>query len=269
MSFDPELNFSIEFNLSRAGMIKEIRTEFDILRICFTQLNELDKEYTPCLDRIIVMPLRKLLCEKNSVLLRVCPDFKMVPLHGSWVELEGKLNMIRPPLAFTQPDSWIPLTNWLDAKVAFFDRTVADLPVHIPKYVFEVILNKLNKTEKATLQGMFEIQKVVVCGKEEESYFRKDKDDAAKNQIIYDLLKKANYYDLSVYNFIKHLSDKRGAHIDVGHGPVIELVNRNDKNDQNLILYFAIQLIWAVKNQIPDLSDYWPEMDAIIATIVK
>lgn len=33
MNYDPELNFAIEFNLSRAGMVKEIRTEFDILRI--------------------------------------------------------------------------------------------------------------------------------------------------------------------------------------------------------------------------------------------
>ena len=74
---------------------------------------------------------------------------------------------------------------------------------------------------------------------------------------------------MSIYNFIKHLSDKRGAHIDIGHGPVIELVNQKDKNDQNLILYFAIHLIWAAKNQIPEISDYWPEMDAAIAPIIK
>ena len=83
------------------------------------------------------------------------------------------------------------------------------------------------------------------------------------------MLKKANYYDLSIYNFIKHLSDKRGAHIDVGHGPVIELVNQKDNNGHNLILCFAIQLIWAVKNQIPELSDYWPEMNAAITPIIK
>ena len=41
------------------------------------------------------------------------------------------------------------------------------------------------------------------------------------------------------------------------------------KNDQNLILYFAIHLIWAAKNQIPEISDYWPEMDAAIAPIIK
>ena len=269
MNYDPELNFAIEFNLSRAGMVKEIRTEFDILRICFTQLNELDSEYSPCIERIIIMPLRKLLCERNSVLLQICPDFKMLPLHGPWIELDGNLNMIRPPLAFTKASSWIPLSDWLTTKVAYFNRTTEDLPAHIPTYVFELILNKLNKSEKGILQNLFELREIEMHGQKTSSYFKKTEEDTVANQEIYDLLKKANYYDLSIYNFIKHLSDKRGAHIDVGHGPVIELVNQKDNNGHNLILCFAIQLIWAVKNQIPELSDYWPEMNAAITPIIK
>lgn len=269
MNYEPELNFAIEFNLSRNGMIEEIRTEFDVLRICFTQLDELEAKYAPCIDRIMVMPLRKLLCEKNSVLLRVCPDFKMLPLHGPWIELDGKLKLIRPPLAFTKQDAWIPLSDWLETKVAYFNRDVKDLPIHIPEYLFELILNKLNKSEKTTFQDLFELREVELHGQKESSYFRKNEEDEAKNQTIYALLKKVNYYDLSIYNFIKHLSDKRGAHIDVGHGPVIELVNQKDNNGHNLILLFAIQLIWAVKNQIPELSDYWPEMDTTIMPIIK
>jgi hypothetical protein len=64
-------------------MIEEIEQEFNVIRLCLSELQELDKQYQVVLDRIIVMPLRKLLCEKSSVLLKVCPGFKMPPLKGA------------------------------------------------------------------------------------------------------------------------------------------------------------------------------------------
>ena len=65
INMEPELSFVMEFNLNRKGMIKEIETEFDIIRMCLTQLDELDNKYLMMIDRILVMPLRKLLCEKT------------------------------------------------------------------------------------------------------------------------------------------------------------------------------------------------------------
>jgi hypothetical protein len=47
-------------------MIKEIETEFDIIRLCLSELVELDIKYVPMINRILVIPLRKLLCEKNQ-----------------------------------------------------------------------------------------------------------------------------------------------------------------------------------------------------------
>ncbi len=266
---EPEMNFSIQFNLSRSGMIKEIETEFNILRICFTQLSELDEEYSSCIERIMVMPLRKLLCEANSVLLQVCPNFKMPPLQGQWIELEHKLKMVRPPLHFIHPSCWVSLFDWHKTKVAFFDKAISELPEHIPPYVFQVILNKLNKSEKITFQDLFQLEEITINGRSDHSWIRKFPDNNTKNQMIYEYLKKANYYDLSIYNFIKHLSDKRGAHIDIGHGPIIEMVNQKDNNGHNLILCFAIQLIWAAKEQIVELSDYWPEMDTIVREVIE
>ena len=72
--YKTELNFVEEFNLSSKGMIKEIETEFDIIRLCFQELNELDEKYQTMFNRILVMPLRKLLCERGSVLLKLCPS---------------------------------------------------------------------------------------------------------------------------------------------------------------------------------------------------
>ena len=87
--YKAELNFVDEFNLKRHGMIMEIEQEFNTIKLCFQQTGLLDKQYQPMIDRIIVMPLRKLLCEESSVLLEVCPDFKMPPLLGM-INWEGK-----------------------------------------------------------------------------------------------------------------------------------------------------------------------------------
>ena len=40
INMNPELSFVMEFNLGRKGIIKEIETEFDIIRLCLTQLDE-------------------------------------------------------------------------------------------------------------------------------------------------------------------------------------------------------------------------------------
>ena len=62
-----ELSFVLEVELNRNGMIEEIKTEFDIIRMCLPYLNDLNKNYIPIINRIVVMPLRKLLCDDNSM----------------------------------------------------------------------------------------------------------------------------------------------------------------------------------------------------------
>lgn len=42
-TYSVELNFLDEFNLSRNGMIKEIKTEFNIIRLCLQEMAALDK----------------------------------------------------------------------------------------------------------------------------------------------------------------------------------------------------------------------------------
>lgn len=93
-----EMNFVDEFNLSRNGMIKEIKQEFNIIRLCLLESQELNEQYQSVLDRIIVMPLRKLLCEKASVLLNVCPTFKMPLLDGIEVRCGDGQHIVHTPL---------------------------------------------------------------------------------------------------------------------------------------------------------------------------
>lgn len=92
-----ELNFIDEFELSRQGMIDEIKTEFDIIRFCVSNMTKYKISAREMFDRIMIMPLRKLLCEKNSVLLKVCPDFKMFPLDGQDTALNDGLHAVLLP----------------------------------------------------------------------------------------------------------------------------------------------------------------------------
>ena len=93
--------------------------------------------------------------------------------------------------------------------------------------------------------------------------YKRYPEDEIKNQRIYDILEQIGYNKLSIYDYLKHISDKRGAHIDVGHSLVVELVNYADNDKMTLIYYMGIQMIYAAKKQIPELEDYWKEMPCL------
>lgn len=86
------------------------------------------------------------------------------------------------------------------------------------------------------------------------------------SSILSSCLRKGRFFNdkLSLYDFLKHMSDKRGVHIDVGHSLVVEMVNNADSSELTPVHYLAIQMIYASKKQIIELSDYWPEMPELI-----
>lgn len=266
--YKAELNFAEEFNLNRHGMIKEIETEFNIIRLCIQEMGELDAEYHPMLDRILVMPLRKLLCESGSVLLNVCPSFKMPPLEGLQTVLEDEQVLVRPPYKVKEVSQWIPVGEWMEQSISWFDRDVNKMAEIIPQYTYESILNKMNgkkfKSLKLQFEGLYDKKQVKFKGEVLEVYCKLNSTDANANQKISDILDEIGYNRLSVYDFIKHMSDKRGAHIDVGHSLVVGLVNSKDVIGFTPIHYFAIQMIYAAKVQIPELAGYWVEMPELI-----
>ena len=136
-----EMNFVDEFNLSRNGMIKEIKQEFNIIRLCLLESQELNEQYQSVLDRIIVMPLRKLLCEKASVLLNVCPTFKMPLLDGIEVRCGDGQHIVHTPLRIGSIQTWIPVEEWLKQNVSWFEPFFYRNPCLYTSY--EYILNKL------------------------------------------------------------------------------------------------------------------------------
>lgn len=112
------------------------------------------------------------------------------------------------------------------SEIAYFDKDASDIPDFIQDTTFQLILNKLkNKQEKAEFQQLFGSRGIEYKGEQIIGYGRVKPEDTASNHRIFELMKKAGYYDLTIYDFIKHLSDKRGAHIDMGIAPLIKIVN--------------------------------------------
>ena len=265
MEYKPELNFLTEFKLSKNGMISEIKTEFDIIRLALSQIDELGKDYINMLDRIIVMPLRKLLCEKNSVLIKVCPNFKLPKIEGFDFDNDERLHVQLAPYKISGFHTWICIDEWVKQKIAYFDKDFNDIPQMIEKQTFENILNKLKKPEKNVFSNFFDNKIICINDEPTNVYVLKDSCDVNDKNCIFKLMDDAGYYSLTVYGFIKHLSDKRGAHIDLEIAPLITMINSGKYVTP--IQCIAVQLIYAAKKQIPELEKYWhdmPDFDELI-----
>ena len=266
----PELTFITEVKLNRNGMIDQVKTEFDIIRMCLTQLGELKSDYIDMIDRLVVMTLRKLLCDKESVLLKVVPDLRLPPLGSKVNAYKDGLNIIRPDLSVVSQEEWLPIRKWHKKNIAWIDKNISDLPQMYPTSIYENILDKINlliakrrmkKSDKQKFEALFVVKSVIYQDNVEEVYMRTNPKDQSESEYIFSLLKKIGCYDLNIYEFIKHLSNKRGAHIDTGLSALINIVNDPVADCLKPTTCIALKMIWAVKHQIPELSDYWPEMD--------
>ena len=263
-AYKPELNFLTEFNLSRNGMIEEVKTEFDIIQLGLLQKDNKNasKELS---DRIIVVTLRKMLCEKSSLLIKLEPSFKMPPLSGIPFEGEDKLRMILPPYEIND-NNWMAVSDWQKQRVAYFDKSVSDLPYAIDEATYKVIQNKLDRPYKADKNLLNSLMTYSIEKYENEDnpcYVIKNCDDDHGLEDIYRILKLAGYYDLTLYDFIKHMADKRGAHIDIEIAPLVKILNDASEDGWTPVKCLAIQMIYAAQVQIPELKDYWPELTQI------
>lgn len=259
-----ELNFIDENGFSRNGMIREIKMEFDIIRLCIYEKNRLGEEYSSMLNKIVIMPLRKLLCENKTILMKVCPDFKMPHLIGNAVVISGDLTIIRPPFKVEPIEQWISIDEWLKQEISWFTRDINSMAKIIPKFSYDCIMKKLNKKEfklfKTRFESLYHIKKVKFKDEIMEVYCKNNPDDQMANKEIYDILDQIGYNRLSIYELLKHLSDKSGAHIDVDHSLAIGMINDVDASGYTPVEYFAMEMIYSAKKQIQELDDYWVDM---------
>lgn len=260
-SIEPELNFTDEFTLSRNGIAKEIEADFDTIRLCL-DLRGRYPDKREVFNRIIAMPLRKLLCERtgDSALERLCPGFKMFPLDGHDSNLRNNLHVIRPPLGFQKESTWLPLEAWKKQIVAYFSRTENDFSGWLTSYAYNGIRNNLKGRDKTDFESYMQSEVALVGDEPSNGYGLKDNTPEGRAR-TYALMEKAGYNQLTIYDFIKHLADKKSAHIDQADSILISIVNQPGQGDFNLLECIGLQLIIAAKKQIPELNDYWPQAE--------
>lgn len=260
-SIEPELNFTDEFTLSRNGIAKEIEADFDTIRLCL-DLRGRYPDKREVFNRIIAMPLRKLLCERtgDSALERLCPGFKMFPLDGHDSNLQNNLHVIRPPLGFQKESTWLPLEAWKKQIVAYFSRTENDFSGWLTSYAYNGIRNNLKGRDKTDFESYMQSEVALVGDEPSNGYGLKDNTPEGRAR-TYALMEKAGYNQLTIYDFIKHLADKKSAHIDQAVSILVSIVNKPGQGDFNLLECIGLQLIIAAKKQIPELNDYWPQAE--------
>ncbi len=260
-SIEPELNFTDEFTLSRNGIAKEIEADFDTIRLCL-DLRGRYPDKREVFNRIIAMPLRKLLCERtgDSALERLCPGFKMFPLDGHDSNLQNNLHVIRPPLGFQKESTWLPLEAWKKQIVAYFSRTENDFSGWLTSYAYNGIRNNLKGRDKTDFESYMQSEVALVGDEPSNGYGLKDNTPEGRAR-TYALMEKAGYNQLTIYDFIKHLADKKSAHIDQAVSILVSIMNKPGQGDFNLLECIGLQLIIAAKKQIPELNDYWPQAE--------
>lgn len=162
-------------------------------------------------------------------------------------------------------NSWISLSDWLGDKIAWIDKTENDLPYGFDIYTYKNIINRvnsLNRTHKNvlnTFQSYFVEEEIEYKGEMRKIWKIADSKNPQIVHDIYSILKQIQYYDLSLYSFIKEIADARGAHIDSGMMPIVAIVNKSIIPGYSAIAIFAIQMIVVACQQIPELSDYLQE----------
>ena len=269
--YESELNFLFEFKLSERGIIEQIERELDVIQLCVGNISDIEKKYYDMIDYIIVMPMRKLLCEEKSILRDVCPDFKMPKFDGNVHSLDderfqSKLRVKVTRFTVDNQKEWIPLDDWLQSKIAWFDKTPNDVPIAFDENVFPLIRNKVNKLNKSERGILSEFDSFFILEEMELKDGSRCKvqrfvgrDDTQKRERLFNILKRTGYYDLTLYEFLKGIADGRGAHLDKSMVPLLKLVNITPYNGLSVVMVLAIQTMYAIAKQVRGLEHYLPK----------
>ena len=143
-----EVNFLTIEEMTRSEKIRSIEAEFDFIQMCQSMIKPFGYQARESLDRFLALSLRKLLCDENSLLKSVCPEFKMPPLSGELFSCPGeqnemKLFELRPDILIKPQKDWISLEDWLKERIAWIDKHADDVPDAIEERFFRMITKRI------------------------------------------------------------------------------------------------------------------------------
>lgn len=261
-----EVNFLTAQKMSRHDCIQTISAEFDFVRMCQGMMKPFGLEARKALDRFLALSLRKLLCDKTSLLTKVCTDFKMPPLIGDLFECPGEqndmmLNEIQPDIQIKPQNEWIPLNEWLNTTIAWIDKGIDDIPDAYSDRFFVMLSNAIGNQSLADYCICEETEN---NEKTERIWIVKDSRESKEG--IYNILKNKGYYDLSIRRLIKYYADKKGAHLQPIDSHWIDSANSGKNWQYTAMSVFATQMIYAATKQIRELENYI-EINPMIETL--
>lgn len=248
-----------EERLTRNGIIEEICQEFDFIIFCQSIMVTYGFEAKKKLDHFIALSMRKLLFDRDyPLLLIVCPEFKMPPLTGELFNCPGenkemKLHTICTNLHVKKQNEWIPFDEWKNQTISWIAKGVQDVPTIIEDNFFEKLLKGTNNNR--VIGNSYEHCYVKDGENMTEAWMMKDPENTQEK--VYEVLKEAGYYDLTIQRMIKHIADKKAAHTDIGNSIWISLENTSADYRHSAISAFSTQMIYAATKQIKELNDYW------------
>ena len=254
-----EVNFLTKECMSRANTINAIRQEFDFISFCQAVIIPFGLQAKDKLDHFLALSMRKLLFDNsNALILKVCPDFMMPPLSGKVFFCPGyqndmMLNTIETDIHIVKQEKWLPFDEWKDTRVSWIEKSETDVPTAVSDHFYTKVLkgtgnNRVicNSYERKIVEQ--EGKKVVIW---------EMKNPVINQKKIYEILKKAGYYDLTIQRLVKNIADTKAAHVDNGEAVWIHMENMSGDFRQSAISVFATHMIYAATKQIKELSDYW------------
>lgn len=251
-----EVNFITADKLYRSSIIEEIKTEFDLVRMCQAMIKPFGLDARRTLDRFIALSLRKLLCDDESLLKRVCEGFKMPPLVGDPFYCDGENNEMRiheihPDILIKPQAEWILLGDWLKEKIAWIDKEIDDIPEAYEDRFFHMISDKIGNE---SFVNLFVEEEIEENGTQKKIWRLKEYEK--NKEKVYNILKKKGYYELTIRTLIKYIADKKGAHLEAVKSHWIGMANTGKNWEHSAISVFATHMIYAATKQIKELSDY-------------
>ena len=249
-----EVNFLTEDDqMFGDNLCRVIKTEFDLIRSWQGMATTFGYEARTVLDNYIALSLRKLLCDKESLILKICPNFKMPPLDGNEFRCPGendemKLVEIHTNIRIKPEAEWMVLDEWLNQKIAWIEKNVTNIPDAYSNRFYSLLASKL-ATQKFT--DLFECR---VDGTDRIWCLKNPQSDKQK---VYDILKDKGYYDLTIRTLIKHIADKNGAHLDDKKSVWVRMANQSSEMNISAVSAFATQMMYAATKQVDGLRDYF------------
>ena len=249
-----EMNFLTDDDLVFGdNLCRVIKAEFDLIRLWQGMATIFGFEASKVLDNYIALSLRKLLCDKESLILKICPNFKMPPLDGHEFRCPGendeiKLVEINTNIRIKPESEWMALDVWLGQKIAWIEKDVTSIPDAYSNRFYSLLAQKIATNE---FTDLFE------CRSDERGRIWYLKNPQGDRQKVYDILKDRGYYDLTIRTLIKHIADKNGAHLDDKKSVWVRMANHSSVMNISAISAFATQMIYATTKQVNGLSDYF------------